>query len=290
MRREVNVKKILGFLYVIGGLQIAALLVMLILTCCVAAGRALDQSGTVEIVLCVLSIASSALMLANLPLVMRLYRQKEMLTKAMADVETLNRALRSQRHDFLNHLQVVYSLIELEEYNDAHDYISRVYTDVQKLTGVLKTDHAAINAILQAKADMCRSRSIAVVMDIQTRLTYIPIPAWELCRVIGNIIDNAITALEKQKDERTLTITISESIGQYVISIANNGPAIEPALWTRIFEPGFSTKREDGHGYGLAICREIMQSGGGTLRVFSDEKQTIFEGTLPKAKNDQAAK
>jgi len=35
---------------------------------------------------------------------------------------------------------------------------------------------------------------------------------------------------------------------------------------------------------------EIMQSGGGTLRVFSDEKQTIFEGTLPKAKNDQAAK
>ena len=41
MRREVNVKKILGFLYVIGGLQIAALLVMLILTCCVATCRSL---------------------------------------------------------------------------------------------------------------------------------------------------------------------------------------------------------------------------------------------------------
>ena len=289
MRREVNVRKTVIMLFVTGCLQIAVLLILLVMACFVAAGRALDQSGTIEITLCVLSIISSILMLTNLPLVIRLYRQKEMLTQTMAEVETLNRALRSQRHDFLNHLQVVYSLIELEEYPDAHDYISRVYTDVQKLTGILKTDHAAINAIIQAKSDMCRSRSIAVIMDIQTRLTHIPIPAWELCRVIGNIIDNAITALEKQKKERTLTITMTESIGQYQISIANNGPVIEPALWTQIFEPGFSTKREDGHGYGLAICREIMQSGGGTLRVFSDEKQTIFEATLPKVKPETSA-
>ena len=282
MRREVDIRKTVSMLAVIGGLQILALLVLLIYASFVAAGRALDQSGTMEVILCILAILSSVLMLFNLPLVVRLYRQNEMLSKAISNVETLNKTLRAQRHDFLNHLQVVYSLIEMEEYADVSDYIERVYKDVQAVTAVLKTDHAPINAIIQAKSNMCRSRDIAVEMDVHTRLTDIPIPAWELCRVIGNIIDNAITALEKQDGEKKLIITMTESLTKYFISIGNNGPAIEPALWKRIFEPGFSTKSEDGHGFGLAICREIMEKGGGSLRVFSDEKQTVFEGTLPK--------
>lgn len=56
---------------------------------------------------------------------------------------------------------------------------------------------------------------------------------------------------------------------------------IQPSIAERIFQRGFSTKGE-GRGMGLSIVRGIMESGGGRLTLVSDERETRFEGTLPK--------
>lgn len=41
----------------------------------------------------------------------------------IGQMENLNNTLRAQRHDFLNHLQVVYSLMEMKEYDEASAYL-----------------------------------------------------------------------------------------------------------------------------------------------------------------------
>ena len=51
----------------------------------------------------------------------------------------LNNTLRARRHDYLNHLQVVYGLMDLEQYDDANNYIEQVYAGIQKVNSVLKT-------------------------------------------------------------------------------------------------------------------------------------------------------
>lgn len=48
-------------------------------------------------------------------------------------IENLNNTLRSQRHDFLNNLQVVYSLMELDEYEDAKEYIERIKKTLNRI-------------------------------------------------------------------------------------------------------------------------------------------------------------
>ncbi|MBO6010274.1 MAG: Spo0B domain-containing protein, partial [Oscillospiraceae bacterium] len=107
----------------------------------------------------------------------------------------LNSTLRAQRHDFLNHLQVVYTLVDLKKYDDANAYIEKVYGDIQKVGSVMRTSIPSVNAILHAKQMMCASRGIDVECDVRTTLAELPMEDWEFCRVLGNIIDNSIHAL-----------------------------------------------------------------------------------------------
>ncbi len=53
------------------------------------------------------------------------------------------------------------------------------------------------------------------------------------------------------------------------IRISDNGPGIQPVHLPRIFDPFFSTRRDQHSGVGLAIARRIAQAHGGDLTVES---------------------
>ena len=284
MKKQIESRKTIWFLTVLNLLQIA-----LVLGICLLAFLREDitLNGAEYVYLLIIggiSVAGSILSIFLAAPISKLDRELEMLGNSISDINALNNELRAQRHDFMNHLQVVYSLIELEDYASAHNYIETVYTDIQKVSRVLKTSPPAVNAILQAKADMCEKRGISMELNITTSLNDLQIPSWEFCRVLGNIIDNAIYALEKGASAkgRKIVITLKEDLHHYFFEIGNNGPMIPPALWKSIFEPGFTTKKQDGQGMGLAICREIMEEYHGTLTVFSSEEKTSFQGSLPR--------
>lgn len=205
-----------------------------------------------------------------------------MLQQTLYELEELNRTLRAQRHDFMNHLQVVYGLIELEEFNDTREYIEKIYKDIQSVNRVMRTSSPALNALLQAKVLACEKRGIETKLNITSQFELMKIPSWELCRIIGNIIDNAIFALNDILENKYVQIDLYEDIKAYYFSIKNNGPEIPEENRHRIFEPGFTTKGTDGDGMGLAIAKETLHNYGGSIEVFSDSEKTLFEGKLPK--------
>ena len=237
-------------------------------------------------VVSILSLSCAAMSIVMLrPLAMLNERVKQT-ENSLDDLNKLHNTLRAQRHDFMNHLQVVHSLIELGKHNDAGEYIDKVYTSIEKVSSTLKTGIPSVNAILEAKRKACESKGIEVSIDVRTTLSDIPIPDWELCRVFGNIIDNAVNALaEKHGIRKRINIELFEDIHNYGFRISNNGPAIPPELWERIFMTGFTTQKEaGGEGMGLAICKRIMSRYGSELKVFSNVTETIFEGTMPRSK------
>jgi len=205
---------------------------------------------------------------------------------SLEDLNKLNNTMRAQRHDFMNHLQVVHSLIELGEYAEANAYIDKVYDQIEKVSSSLKTAIPAVNAILEAKRQAADNRGIDVSIDISTTLSEVSIPDWELCKILGNIIDNSITALGEFDSEGSpfLIIELFEDIHSYRFRISNNGPIIAQELWDKIFETGFTTRMRDGEGgMGLSICKNIINKAGGKIWVISDEFETVFEGFIPKA-------
>lgn len=281
MRRFVNLKKAVIYTVVINMLQIAGSITVAVMSL-ITGGHAFIGLPE-QVLLCTMTLLVSwgaVLDIREAFSARELASDADMLQDAYAQLEDLNGTLRAQRHDFMNHLQVVFSLLELEDYKEASDYIERVYGDIRRVSRTLKTAHPAINALLAAKVGDCEARGVHVDLQIESPWAGLPVESWEMCRVLGNLIDNAMDAM-KDAPEPRLLIRLSESVQSYTFVIANNGPMIQPSIAERIFQRGFSTKGE-GRGMGLSIVRGIMESGGGRLTLASDERETRFEGTLPK--------
>ncbi|MBE5761314.1 MAG: GHKL domain-containing protein [Clostridiales bacterium] len=231
-------------------------------------------------------IAGSALLMINNIIAIRNLRQwswvnsqNSMLKDSISQVETLNDRLRTQRHDFMNHLQVIYSLVEMEESDSAIKYIEKLHGNMRSRSLTTRTSLTAVNALLQAKLSDCINRNIKVDLKVNALWSALPVEEWEMCRVLGNIIDNAMDALEGKSDAK-IDIELFEDINSLGFSISNNGPMIDKANIDHIFNLGFTTK-STGQGLGLNIVKRIMETAGGKISIHSDEKRTCFTGTLP---------
>ncbi|AGX44255.1 sensor histidine kinase [Clostridium saccharobutylicum] len=197
-------------------------------------------------------------------------------------LESFNKTLRTQRHDYLNHIQVIYSLMELEEFDEARNYIEPVYKDIVRVSKALKTSKPAVNALLQAKLQMAEKNEIDMELEIKSNLKHLSMEPWEFCRVIGNIIDNAIFTLKLKPNNRYMLVEFAEDLQNIKINISNNGESIPKEIIYKIFEEGFTTKEDKGEGMGLAIVKEIVESFHGTVGVSSNEQRTSFEIIIPK--------
>jgi len=70
-----------------------------------------------------------------------------------------------------------------------------------------------------------------------------------------------------------------------LITIADSGPGIPPAVRSRLFEPFFTTKQDVGTGLGLWVSKNIVQHHGGHIRLKSSVRPgkswTAFSILLP---------
>lgn len=210
--------------------------------------------------------------------------KKEGLKEAIKNLEDLNSTLKEQRHDYLNHIQVIYGLMELEEFEEAKKYMQPVYKDIVKVSKALKTYHPAINALLQAKLQMAEKQTIDMYLEIKSDLKYMTLEPWEMCKILSNIIDNAMRAVVMKEDsgEKEIHIIMGENMESYHIFIQNNGPMIPKELQHKVFEEGFTTKKEEGHGMGLAIVKRTLKDIQGDIKLLSTHEKTTFEIYLPK--------
>ncbi|MDD6681840.1 MAG: Spo0B domain-containing protein [Clostridiales bacterium] len=217
---------------------------------------------------------------------MKMHVKLHGLDETVSQMSDLNRALRAQRHDFLNHLQVVYSLIEMGEHEEANRYIEQVYGDIQSVSQSLKTACAPVNALLRAKMAEAEQRKITLEVSVHASWKDLSLPAWEMCRVLSNLIDNAMDALEGKAEAR-IEVILSEDVKNCAFVVRNNGPMIPEDTQASIFEPGFSGKGE-GRGMGLFIARETMRNAGGDLTVESNPDFTAFFGFVPHSRIPKA--
>ena len=105
----------------------------------------------------------------------------------------------------------------------------------------------------------------------------------ELQQVIVNLVVNALEAMaDFPVPVRRLAVSIGAvSDKQVFIEVRDHGPGVSPELVEKLFDPYFTTK-SSGLGMGLKICRNIVESGGGSLRFSNEENGAKFRVTLPR--------
>ena len=170
--------------------------------------------------------------------------------------------------------------MEMQEYGEATDYLEKVYGEIRSVSSFLRTKSTAVNALLTVKAGACAERGVDLQLDIKSSLENMKMPAWELCRVLANLIDNAVDAL-RGVENPAIRLNIAEDLRAFTFTVINNGPPIPEEFRERMFEAGVSTKGE-GRGMGLSIVRQTLEAHGGTIACTSDAQETAFCVTVPK--------
>ena len=286
--RSVSVRKATNYAIVINALQIGIILVMLLGIILVP-----EISASYRLLLTLTIVASLVIVWGAVVDIREALHTRKLLTQLDDMDDTIdamsqfNNTLRAQRHDFLNHLQVVYSLIEMEEYQEANEYIEKVYGRITSVSRTMKTAIPAVNALMLVKTAACEKAGVQVEMNITSKWEALEaaIPDWEMCKVLSNLIDNAIDAMEDTpEDRRRLSVSLAENLKQYTFRVENTGAPIPPEALEHIFIPGFTTKG-DGHGMGLHIVRRTLQERGGDIAVESGAECTVFSGFVPKHVN-----
>ena len=225
---------------------------------------------------------NSLLSVGSLYFMMYSKGERQGMVASINDLRNLNKTIRAQRHDYLNHIQVVYGLLELGEAKEALKYMEPVYKDILKVNKALKTSEPAVNALLQAKLNLAEEKDIDMEISITSDLKELVMPPWEFCRIAGNLIDNSIYALEGVCGDKKLYIEISEDLSNLEFSVRNNGPKIPDEITKEIFTEGFTTKGNRGEGMGLYIVKELVSSYKGQIRLVSTDTETMFNIELPK--------
>ena len=286
MRDQVKVKKAAFISIAVNVLEIVAGLAMVVLVNRMLSSGVEASLARMTTLLCVTIVGWGAVTDIGASITsLRMVQKTQELEEAYGQLEDLNREMRAQRHDFMNHLQVVYSLIEMDEPQEAMAYMDKIYGDMQRVSRMMRTACPAVNALIQAKVVEAERRGAELKLSIAAKWDDPLMPAWEICRVLANLLDNALDATcaaeHPEGVKPTVELVLGEDLRSWFFSVRNNGPAIDEATRAKIFEPGFTTKAT-GQGMGLFIVSQTLTQLGGKLTLESHEGDTVFSGFVPR--------
>ncbi|WP_338826638.1 sensor histidine kinase [Neomoorella thermoacetica] len=227
-----------------------------------------------------------AVMISSLWVVREMLRLVERESEAekvmvrLEEAEKLITTLRSKHHDFVNHLQVILGLIQLKMDNDAADYIKGLSKDLIQIEKLVSLKRPEVAALISSK--LASLSYLQASLDINTTLAELSIPPEKLVSILGNLLDNAIYETSFYKD-KWIKIRIDQEDEWFIFEITNPG-TIAPEIRERIFEPGFTTKGQEGTGMGLFIVKNLVRECGGTISFDSRDHDimTVFTVRLPK--------
>ncbi|MBP2475820.1 sensor histidine kinase regulating citrate/malate metabolism [Crossiella equi] len=183
--------------------------------------------------------------------------------------------LRAQAHEFRNELHTIAGLIELGEYDEVVNYVTRASRAHEEWLGTVTAHIAdpAVAALLIAKASLAAERNVGIRLSEESTLDRVDDAlSQDLVTVVGNLVDNALDALPSGAGQ-WVEVLIAGTPEEVLVRVRDSGPGIAPELAEEVFQHGFTTKVavEGGQrGIGLALTRQVCVRRGGSVSVRND--------------------
>jgi len=133
-----------------------------------------------------------------------------------------------------------------------------------------------------------RHPRVKVQFDVPASLGPIRGSARQLEIVFANLIKNAAEAMAELPANKPHEIHIqaAKNDGHVQVRVADTGPGIKPEDTERVFRSHYTTKGPGGAGMGLYLCRQIIQTHGGSIKATgARDKGAVFVIELPVDRN-----
>ena len=195
--------------------------------------------------------------------------------------------IRVFKHDFNNIVQSIGGYISTNNMEGLKDFYSDLMDDCKKINNLAVLNPELINnpavySLLTSKYHKAEGLGIKMNFEIFLNLDGLNIKTYNLTRILGILLDNAIEASSKS-DEKEIHITIrKDNKVNRDLFIIENTYSNKNIDTNRIFEKGYTSKIEDdgkSHGLGLWEVRQIL-SKNNNLNLFTTKSNRLFKQQL----------
>lgn len=179
-------------------------------------------------------------------------------------------------HDFNNHLMAIRGLIDSDRREEAGQYVSELQEEINRSHLIARTGCEPVDCLLVQKKQAAYAAHITLETEILCRIEGSRFAAYDLCCVIGNLIDNAVEAVEKLgNDGRVVRFTMKKQQGMLYISCENPFEGELKKQGTL-----YATQKQDAahHGIGLRSVENVARKYNGRFEVQAENG--IFRAQL----------
>ena len=200
-------------------------------------------------------------------------------------LKKVNEGVRGFKHDMGNIVQAILGYIAINDSEGAKKYCQNLvigFNDINVLSILSPQviNDPAIYGVVVNKILLARDKNMTLSLDVNLNVSEINFPKFELSRMLGILIDNAIEAGEQTEDKK-LIVNMSHNFERnkdvIVISNSVNDTNIDV---DKIFNKNYSTK-DNPSGFGLYEVKKFLKHNPQAYIVTTvDKENKLFTQTL----------
>ncbi len=208
----------------------------------------------------------------------RLLQEKIELEEARhSEVSATYQEMRRIQHDMRQHLTVLSAYLEEESYTACKEYLSKILPNVQTKCYFTSSDNGLLDYLISSKLSPLKDTEIIIS---GTAVDLSDIKDADLACLIGNVLDNAVEAIEgvKRAQKRIELLFLRQNSNRIII--CKN--TIERSVLLENSELKTTKKPGEGHGLGTKIIAKIVSDYGGMVDYFEELDMFGVQIILPE--------
>lgn len=182
-------------------------------------------------------------------------------------IENAYNDMRTLKHDISNQLDVITDLISRNDKKSAEAVIMSISLQLENVNALCYTGEPIIDSVINIKLKYAYELGINITKRI--KIAAFDLDKIELCRAIGNVLDNAIEGCQRSGlSEQHIYISIQQIDDKIVVEITNTATDVD------LNNLQTSKKNRSAHGIGLSSIQNSVDKLNGYMKC--DFKNNIF--------------
>lgn len=183
-----------------------------------------------------------------------------------SSLKELRQEYHAFRHDYINHMHCLASLINADKKADALDYINNLSKAKVIFEKPYETGNDILDSILAEKAEYAKKFGIKIKAEGLFTMEFEPV---DLCIIFSNALDNAVEACQKlrQDEEKVINVILNIRQNHQFISVSNPFDGGLHINKGRIIS---AKKDTEQHGFGLKNIKSAAERHDGMVEAFSE--------------------
>lgn len=183
--------------------------------------------------------------------------------------------IRKIQHDMKQHLAIISEHLENDEIDDCKHYLYELLPNVDRMGKLMKSDNKILDYIINSKLSGLKDTKIIISGSIGDLSD---ISELDLACLFGNLIDNAIEAVEQAPEKQIELLFLRQNANRIII--CKN--TVKESVLKHNKELRSTKKSEDSHGYGTKIIAKIVSDHHGMIDYFEEFGMFGVQIVLPE--------